>query len=79
MVIGLRRSMWNRFQGDEQADGEIPEGKALRSGRYRESSTSPKRTLRSTDTLVVALAAEVVSVVWVSSRTRQSAANDSES
>ena len=27
---------------------------------------------------MVALAAEVVSVVWVSSRTRQSAANDSE-
>ena len=21
--------MWNRFQGDEQADGEIPEGKAV--------------------------------------------------
>ena len=25
----VRRTMWNRFQGDEQADGEIPEGKAV--------------------------------------------------
>ena len=27
----VRRTMWNRFQGDEQADGEIPEGKAVES------------------------------------------------
>ena len=64
----VRRTVWNRFQGDEQADGEIPEGKAAelppqetkndqapRGLRYRESSTSQKKTLRSTDTLVVAL------------------------
>ena len=25
----VRRSMWIRFQGDEQADGEIPEGNAV--------------------------------------------------
>ena len=28
-VTWVRRTMWNRFQGDEQADGEIPEGKAV--------------------------------------------------
>ena len=28
-VTCVRRTMWNRFQGDEQADGEIPEGKAV--------------------------------------------------
>ena len=32
MVIGLcemvRRTMWNRFRGDEQADGDVPKGKA---------------------------------------------------
>ena len=48
-------------------------------GTERKSSTSPKRTLRNTDTLVGALAAEVGSVVWVGSRTRLSAARDSES
>ena len=28
-VNWVRRTMWNRFQGDEQADGEIPEGQAV--------------------------------------------------
>ena len=28
-VIWVRRTMWNRFQGDEEAYGEIPEGKAV--------------------------------------------------
>ena len=27
-VNWVLRTMWNRFQGDELADGEIPEGKA---------------------------------------------------
>ena len=28
-VRWVRRTMWNRFQGDEKADGDIPEGKAV--------------------------------------------------
>ena len=28
-VTWVRRTMWNRFPADEQADGEIPEGKAV--------------------------------------------------
>ena len=74
--------MWSRFQGDEQADGEIPEGKAVELPPQETKIDQfyiTKRMLRITDTLVGVLAAEVGSVVWVSSRTRLSAARDSES
>ena len=30
-VKWVSRTLWNRFQGDEQADGDIPEGKAVES------------------------------------------------
>ena len=85
------RSMWDYgiFVGVRPRSNETWVATAERTWKVRSvrrlpedvrwSSDSVKWVRRSTDTLVVALAVEAVSVVWASGHTRQNAAKDSES